>query len=270
MQLNSRGVNPMSAGGDLIIGGGGTPTGYTLAAGSGVAGIVATAEGTIFGAPAQIHDGTKAGLNGNQCNIMVGGWHRYDLGAVKQIGRSRVWQYDASAAARCTAYRIQAADDAAGPWTDVHTFVGADFITHEQTFALPFSARWWRFFPDAGGGSGHLITEWELDAVTTVGAGNQTRLAAPVALPQILRATGAGPGWHRGAAIADLGAGTAVAPAAYVGVDVAAAGPAQVALLSELNDLRTVVAALRVDRDADRAKTNAVLTALETAGVLAP
>lgn len=35
------------------------------------------------------------------------------------------------------------------------------------------------------------------------------------------------------------------APAAYAGVDVAAVGPAQVALLSELNDLRAVVDALR-------------------------
>ncbi len=46
---------------------------------------------------------------------------------------------------------------------------------------------------------------------------------------------------YRRPAVAALAAG----PAAYVGVDVAAAGPAQVALLSELNDLRAVVNDLR-------------------------
>lgn len=45
-------------------------------------------------------------------------------------------------------------------------------------------------------------------------------------------------------------------PAAYVGVDVAAAGPAQVALLSELNDTRAVVVTL--------------IARLEAAGILAP
>lgn len=78
-------------------------------------------------------------------------------------------------------------------------------------------------------------------------------------------------GWTQAAAVADLGALTASAPAALTAVVAAGANPTKAefdALLADVTALRTTVAAAVVDLAASRTKWNALLASLRTSNVL--
>lgn len=75
----------------------------------------------------------------------------------------------------------------------------------------------------------------------------------------------------QGAAVADLGALTASAPAALTAVVAAGANPTKAefdALLADVTALRTTVAAVVVDLAASRTKLNAALASLRTANLI--
>lgn len=280
-------ANPMTGLGDVLYGGGGSITGQVNVA-TPALGVTVTGQragtspfGTGF---ANAIDGSNAtaALMGN------GGADKrwvVDLQSAKRIGAYRVVQ-SANAAEREPAVQLDSGS-VGGGWSDpftrrdsslVATFLDSGIIT----LPAPITARWWRLTNIGGGANWDWgLAEIELFEVTTVGAGNQLRLAPPAERRIFAFEPDAGvPEWQaRQAAEADvaaLAAAVAGAPAAYVGVDVANAGPAQVALLSELNDLRAVVVALTTDRDNERTavaalvtKLNAIIAKLEAAAVLA-
>lgn len=286
--------NPLTAPGQLIFGGAGTPTGYTQLTSPLVTPAVGLTIGNA-GNGSQPWPWDGLGDPGPDWQAFTGGSLAgavvaVDLGADRAIGKLRFVQ-QANAAYRSTSWKLQWADvpgdqsnylNSNGTWYDAYEWTGGSVAdTGEIVLPVPFTHRYWRIqnlTPLTGS------TWWPEDiylwAVTTVGAGNQLALAAGDEGDHLRFMAGA-PFWDgpepAEADVAALAAAVAAAPAAYVGVDVAAAGPAQVALLSELNNLRTVVVNLTTDRDNERArltdliaKVNALIAKLEAHGTLAP
>ena len=268
--------NPMIALGELIYGGAGTPTGYQNRALVSL-GASNTALGTINGTP-----GVNLAIDGDDStyadtlnSLAVGTWWRVNLGAPFRIGRWRLFQGIGTGFGYATSYRVQSSTDDV-TWTDRATITatGIDGDSGYINLAAPITAQFWRIIVDAGsfaGAAWHVHTI-AFDLVTTVGAGNVTRLPPPPGRRLFDFDPDNGvPEWAAlQAAIATLGAPSAGAPGTYAGVDVAAAGPAQVALLSELNDLRAQVVNLENDNTANRNALNTLLSELRVAGLLAP
>lgn len=255
VQLHSRGSNPLTSAGDLLIGGGGTVTGFTRAlvnpanpsrttylnaAGATVAAVHAIADD---------NDATQEqpGTGGTF------GWSAVlDLTDAARIGRYRFLQL-AAAGQKATQYDLQSADALAGPWTTRHSHAGA--VTNDpddRTFdlAVAATARFWRIIIRAGAANGSWsMAEFQLWAVTTVGAGNQTRLAAPVDKRHLTYdVANSTPTWEApGATIADLGA---------------TVGEAN-------NAASSTLVATKAEHDATRTAFNTLLARLEAAGILA-
>lgn len=258
-RVSSVAVNPLTSLGDTLYGGAGTPTGYQNRALASLGASNTALGGTALGGINPV-PGTNFAIDGDDTthadssgSLAVGTWWRVNLGGVFRIGRWRLVQGVGTTFGIATSYRIQSSSDDV-TWTDRATVAGtgADGDSGYVNLAAPVTAQYWRVICDAGNFAGapwHIST-LAFDLVTTVGAGNQTRLPAPAARrvwsfnPDV-----SVPEWGAlQAAVANVGP--------TVGVDVAAAGPAQVALKSEL--------------DATNTALNALLADLRAAGIIAP
>jgi len=238
----------MTAAGDLTIGGSGSITGYEQLTVPAAAGVTsASSDGAATPANA------LNAIDGVFCQTlgMAGQWWRADfgVGVSKAVGRFRVVQWPSQGATRATSFRLQSSPDATA-WTTVYTWTGGDTASDTGVIdiTVPVTGRYFRMLVDAGGAGNWALDALQLWGVTTVGAGNGVRLAAGAEL-RLLRITLGVPAYAPpGANIADLGA----AP----GIDVAAVTGTQVVTKAE--------------HDLTIAKVNALLTALEAFGILAP
>lgn len=244
VRVSSTAVNPLTAPGAMIVGGGGSVTGFARE-------LVNPADPgrTFYTNAAGVHGGTTAHAiaddnegTGEQQGTGGGAGFIYglDFGEVARIGRYRVLQAGALGQ-RATAYELVSGDSKSGPWT-VRDAQAIDRAVGDHTHdpASAASARYWGLRITAGAENGSwFVLELQMWSVTTVGAGNQVELDPPASTRALIYDVGmASPTWKApGAANADTAAG--------VGVDVAAAGPAQVALLSEHNALVTEVNELK-------------------------
>lgn len=252
-RVGGRAISALESQGDLEYGGAGTPTSYVNALRDGEYSVALIGKTTPWAPAGSLWDGnTTTNVEVYLADFTAAGadaWFGADLGAPRRIGRFRIVQ--AIADSYAPTWVLESADAAAGPWTTRYTLSSGFQADYSDELPAPITARYWRFraTSDSHGGAGSwIMREIELDAVTTVGAGNPTRLAPPDER-RLLGYDPAGgvPEWAlRYAAIADL--------AATTGVDVAAATGTQVATTAEL--------------EATNTKVNAILAALRDRGLL--
>lgn len=242
VRVSSVAVNPLTSLGDLAYGGAGSPVGYTPRM---VPGVTLAGSG-ITSDLANLVDGNDSSETG--FGDFAGQWYRADFLVPRRIGRYRVRQAASTSNRWASDMRLQSSDDAA-TWVDRMALVGA-----AQEFSgllpAPISARYWRVLVVTAGPWEHALSAWELDEVTTVGAGNATRLAPPAERRVFGFDPSAGvPEWQaRGGAIADLGA---------------TAGEAN-------NAASATLVATKAEHDATRTQVNAILAALRDRGILTP
>lgn len=163
-------VNPLTTAGDLIRGGAGTPTGYTDRAVPGV--TLSNDPVWDLGALPNLvdgNDGTETGAGG-----FAGSWFRVDFGVARRIGKWRVRQ-SATANRRASSLSLQSSyDDAA--WT-TRDPITATFVDSGERIITPITARYWRVLCVTAGPWEWSLAELQLFEVSTVGAGNQERMA---------------------------------------------------------------------------------------------
>lgn len=200
------GYNPLTALGDLIYGGAGTVTGYANRA-LASSGILLAYGGPPGAYAAPTADTAKA-FDGNDATVYniggIGGngqeW-RVDLGAARRIGRVRVKMgSDVGNYGYPTDFTIDSSSDGA-VWTTRKTVSGYVGVFAGGAHApidlpAPVSARYWRMVAVAGlwGGAPWWLWTFEIEEVTTVGAGNLTRLP-PGAEGATLKIVNGVPAW---------------------------------------------------------------------------
>lgn len=247
--------NPLTAGGQTIVGGYGTPLSYANRALLSLGAVLTASTGGAQGTrpPSKAIDGIDGGdaLDSYQSiNSLPVPVLDLNLGLPRRIGRIRLHQYT-DPDYRTTAYDIYSADAAAGPWTLRHQWPGPSLVDNTITFGAPITAQFWRVDPVTGGTNSWIVVTLEAQEVTTVGAGNQLPLAPPASpLAHFLYDLSAGvPAWHAPElAEADLGA-----------------------TIGEANNAASAtLMATKAEHDATRAKVNALIAKLELAGTLAP
>ena len=243
-------VNVYTGLGDLAYGGAGTPTGYRnrLTAADGATDY--PAGHLIFGAggSAALMDGDP---NTTKDSANVPGDHAYalDLIVPRRIGRLRL--NHGSPGSWATAWKLQSSSDGAA-WVDRYvSAAGVDGDTGYLDLPTPISARYWRLWAATlTPADSWRLKDLQLLEVTTVGAGNPTRLAPPAERRVLAyEPSGGVPEWQaRGAAIADLGA-----------------------TVGEANNAASAtLMATKAEHDATRATVNSLIARLEGAGILAP
>ena len=226
----------LTAAGDLVYGGAGTPTGFAdvLAglSGAGAGSVVLSTSSGAGGWAAGWTDGSPIAGSGGGCTWGSGAWLKADLGAGVRIGRFRMTWDAWGNNGPDTDLILESSDDNA-TWTTrwqwtvdgpvpalvLDTGTGWTFGDYRDTGVIelpqPITARYWRF-RGLGGGGGNPWTcgVVQLDEVETVGAGNPERLAAPATSPRLLAYDGSAgaPAWKAPAAAnADTAAGAGIA-----------------------------------------------------------
>lgn len=242
-RVSSVAISPMSALGQMIYGGAGSATGYRNVALTSAGEYAAIYWNNVANAfsVANCFDGNDATWNG--ASGFAGSTCKIDFGAgnPQRIGKYRIVQNDVEGggARRASHVRLEYSFDGATWYTADDSLTSVFTDSGQIVLAAPVSARFWRAYCVTAGGWDWSLRTFDLWEVTTVGAGNQTALAGPT--DALLLGYNPGlsvPAWlAREAAVA--------APAATVGIDVAAAGPAQVALKTELDNVVGVVNAIR-------------------------
>lgn len=230
-------LRALVAAGDLEYGGQGSPTGYLdLLAGLSGAGSGATVLSTNAGAggwQAGWTNGTLTAASGGQ-TWTSGAWLKADFGSGKRIARFRMTSDGWANNGPDTDLILESSDDNVswtprwqmtvdGPaWATVLN-TGSGWVFPATTgyrdtglivLPQPITARYWRIRGlGSGGGNPWNIGGIQLDQVTTVGAGNPSRLAAPPTSPRVLAYDGptGAPTWKApGTANADTSGATLV------------------------------------------------------------
>lgn len=215
--------NPMTAAGDLIYGGAGTPSGFVdvLAglSGSGGGGVSLSTSAGAGGWQAGWTNGTPTAGNGGP-TWNNNAWLKADLGAATLIGRFRytgdAWGNNGpdqdlilESSDNNSDWTVRWQMTVDGPtWSTVlDTGSGWVFGDYRDTGLIvlpqPVRARYWRI-RGTGSGSGNpwTIGLIQLDAVQVVAdtEGNPTALAAPVTSPRLLGYDAGAPMWRAPAA----------------------------------------------------------------------
>lgn len=277
--------NPLTAPGQMVYGGAGTPTGYTdLLAGLSGAGGGSTVLSSSAGAGgwhAGWTDGTPKAGSPSSFSVADGVWLRADFGAGKRIARFTLTQDQWANNAPDLDVALESSDDNVtwvrrwqrtvdGPAPTVRNDGSgwANPATNYQDYGTidlptPITARYWRLFAVdcGGGGNPWTIGQFSLWEVVTVGSGNQEVLDPPVTSPRLLAYDGpaGAPAWKApGAANAD----TAATPAASVGIAVNDASATLVPTRTEHEALRAAAGTLE-------AEVNQLKALLRAFGILA-
>lgn len=190
-RLSSVAINPLTAAGDILAGGGGVPVGYGADA---CIGKTATSDGTSGGWSDQSavidgNDNTRWGsLHADAAN---GGpsWFRVDLVTPQTIGKVRLFDGVGpfgSAGQYASEVLVKVSSDDV-TYTLINDWLRPQAANGDTTLVLnPVTARYWRFEAQVIQNPADPPTHprwgvWtcSLYPVTTVGAGNQLRVPAP-------------------------------------------------------------------------------------------
>ena len=258
--VSATSVRAMTSQGDLEYGGGGSVTGYGANAARipQVAGVTPYANGAANpggaypanafdgGGEWRVYDGDD-NTEGQQ-NGFAGSTRAVDLGTAQRIGKYRV-RNSATANRQSRSLRLEySTGDMSGPWFTADFSLTAQFLDSGQITFTPIRARYWRLYLVTAGPWDWGLSAFELYPVTTVGAGNPTRLAGPAVRSPLIYDPAAGvPLWgSQAAAIADKGANVGEANNAASGT----------------------LMATKAELDATDAKLNLILATLRQNGLI--
>lgn len=178
-RVSATAVQPMTALGDLIYGGGGSPTGYANKALASLGASCVTHDG---GGGNNVIDANDATTGSSVGSGGVGSWFRIDLGSAKRIGRHRLVQGDRAGFSYTALYRVESSVDGVNWTTRQDNVVGIDGDGGYVELPVPITARYWRVYCLEAAhflGATWKVQTLAFDEVTTVGAGNPTRLPPP-------------------------------------------------------------------------------------------